>query len=96
MTKDVSRPTRLARRASRARRRQRAPGYDALPRAFGNHLRGLRESQGLTQGDLAGPVLGRSAIAKLESGAATPSLQALAYLAWVLDVPMQALIPHEL
>jgi ribosome-binding protein aMBF1 (putative translation factor) len=65
-------------------------------RAFGRHLRTLRERAGLSQGDLAGATYDRSFIAKLESGASLPSLETIDRIAAVLRIRPRRLIPKEL
>jgi transcriptional regulator with XRE-family HTH domain len=65
-------------------------------RAFGPHLRTLRERAALSQGDLAGERYDRSFIAKLEAGASLPSVEAIGELASALGLSPRALIPKEL
>ena len=65
-------------------------------RAFGPHLRNLRERRRMSQGELAGERYDRSFVAKLESGASLPSLEALVELADRLGLGPRALIPKEL
>ncbi len=86
------------RRSARQRQIDRdfAQLHRRVGRAFGPHLRTLRERAGLSQGDLAGDRYDRSFIAKLEAGASLPSLEALARLAAALGVSRSTLIPREL
>lgn len=92
----------MRRKSGRRTARQRQIDRDfaelhlRVGRAFGPHLRKLRERAGLTQGELAGERYDRSFIAKLEAGASLPSLETIGELASALGLSPRALIPKEL
>ncbi|MFC4064638.1 helix-turn-helix domain-containing protein [Actinoplanes subglobosus] len=58
---------------------------------FGRRLRGLRAELGLSQRDLASGAVNQSYISLLESGARVPTLDVVAHLAKVLNVPLRQL-----
>jgi transcriptional regulator with XRE-family HTH domain len=58
---------------------------------FGQRLRKLRADLGLSQRDLASGAVNQSYISLLESGARVPTLDVVAHLARVLNVPLEVL-----
>lgn len=68
----------------------------ALSRAFGERLRGLREARGQSATELAGRAeLSRRYLFEAEAGRANPSLEVLARLARALGVPLAELLSLE-
>nr|WP_086822884.1 helix-turn-helix transcriptional regulator [Allokutzneria sp. NRRL B-24872] len=61
-----------------------------LPATFGDRLRALRVSRGLTQRDLAGEGLSSSYLSRLESGQRTPTPKVVEQLAARLGVPTES------
>ncbi len=66
---------------------------DLIPARLGDNIRGLRESRGLTQDQMARLAdLPRSTWASLESGAGNPTLSVLSRVAHALQVSLEELI----
>ncbi len=57
-------------------------------KTIGERIRQLRNKRGLTQKELAGEQMTRNMLSLIETGSALPSLASLAYLAEVLEVPV--------
>lgn len=55
---------------------------------IGERIRQLRQKRGLTQKELAGEQMTRNMLSLIETGSALPSLASIAYLAEILDVPV--------
>lgn len=60
---------------------------------LGKRIKEARLAKKLTQTEVVGSFITRNMLSQIESGTATPSLKTLEYLAGVLDIPMQTLIP---
>ncbi|MFB6636005.1 helix-turn-helix domain-containing protein [Streptomyces chartreusis] len=63
--------------------------------SFGRRLRQLRQQQGKTQADLAGPGMSTAYLSRLESGDRPPTTRVLEYLAQRLHVPGTAFEESE-
>lgn len=59
---------------------------------LGEKLRKARIQRGLTQKQLAGDMMTRNMLSKIENGAANPSVRTLSYLAEQLDLPVGELM----
>lgn len=82
---------------SSPRKRRRTPAPNAqIHKAVGARIRELRLEKGLSATALAAPYFTRAHISALELGKIAPSLQALAYFAKQLGVPLRDLIPADL
>ncbi len=62
---------------------------------LGKKIRALRLQKKMTQKEVVGDFITRNMLSQIESGAATPSMRTLEYLARVLDVPMFYLMEDE-
>lgn len=60
---------------------------------LGKRIKEARLAKKLTQTEVVGTFITRNMLSQIESGTATPSLKTLEYLAGVLDIPIQTLIP---
>ena len=60
---------------------------------LGKRIREARLAKKMTQTEVVGSFITRNMLSQIESGTATPSLKTLEYLADVLDIPVQTLIP---
>ena len=60
---------------------------------LGKRIKEARLAKKMTQTEVVGSFITRNMLSQIESGTATPSLKTLEYLAGVLDIPMQTLIP---
>ena len=60
---------------------------------LGKRIKEARLAKKMTQTEVVGTFITRNMLSQIESGSATPSLKTLEYLAGVLDIPMQTLIP---
>jgi transcriptional regulator with XRE-family HTH domain len=62
---------------------------------LGEKIKSARKAKGLTQEALAGSVITRNMLSKIENGVATPSFRTLEYLAKALDLPTAFLCDEE-
>ena len=62
---------------------------------LGKRIKEARLAKKMTQTEVVGTFITRNMLSQIESGTATPSLKTLEYLAGVLDIPMQTLIPDS-
>ena len=60
---------------------------------LGKRIKEARLAKKMTQTEVVGTFITRNMLSQIESGIATPSLKTLEYLAGVLDIPAQTLIP---
>ena len=60
---------------------------------LGKRIKEARLAKKMTQTEVVGTFITRNMLSQIESGSATPSLKTLEYLAGVLDIPVQTLIP---
>lgn len=60
---------------------------------LGKRIKEARLAKKMTQTEVVGTFITRNMLSQIESGSATPSLKTLEYLAGVLDIPIQTLIP---
>ena len=60
---------------------------------LGKRIKEARLAKKMTQTEVVGDFITRNMLSQIESGIATPSLKTLEYLAGVLDIPVQTLIP---
>ena len=60
---------------------------------LGKRIKEARLAKKMTQTEVVGSFITRNMLSQIESGIATPSLKTLEYLASVLDIPVQTLIP---
>lgn len=60
---------------------------------LGKRIKEARLAKKMTQTEVVGTFITRNMLSQIESGIATPSLKTLEYLAGVLDIPVQTLIP---
>ena len=60
---------------------------------LGKRIKEARLAKKMTQTEVVGTFITRNMLSQIESGIATPSLKTLEYLAAVLDIPIQTLIP---
>ena len=60
---------------------------------LGKRIKEARLAKKMTQTEVVGSFITRNMLSQIESGIATPSLKTLEYLAGVLDIPIQSLIP---
>ena len=59
---------------------------------LGRRLKAARIAKKMTQREVVGDFITRNMLSQIESGAATPSMKTLEYLAGVLDLPMEKLL----
>jgi len=62
---------------------------------LGKKLKEARLSKKLTQSDVVGTFITRNMLSQIESGAASPSLRTLEYLANTLEIPIHYLISEN-
>ncbi len=62
---------------------------------LGKKIKEARLAKKMTQTEVVGNFITRNMLSQIESGVATPSLNTLEYLAGVLDIPVQTLIPDS-
>ncbi|MBO7762971.1 MAG: helix-turn-helix transcriptional regulator [Clostridia bacterium] len=62
---------------------------------LGEKIRELRKERGMTQAQLAGERITRNMLCEIEKGKAMPSLETLAHIAAVLDVPAAYLLDSD-
>ena len=60
--------------------------------SLGKKIRQLRIDKKITQQELVGDFITRNMLSQIESGAASPSLKTLEYLANTLEIPIQYLV----
>ena len=63
---------------------------------LGKKLKEARLNKKLTQSDVVGTFITRNMLSQIESGAASPSLRTLEYLANVLELPIHYLIAEDI
>src|SRR5947209_20411074 len=74
--------------------RKKTIRHDAIVARFGERLRQLRLSQGMSQAELAGlAAVTTNYISRLEGGGAAPGIDLAARLATALGVPVADLLP---
>jgi len=61
-------------------------------RQLGKKLKEARLAKKMTQSDVVGTFITRNMLSQIESGAASPSLKTLEYLANTLEIPIQYLV----
>lgn len=59
----------------------------------GKRIKEARISKKMTQSEVVGDFITRNMLSQIESGAATPSVKTLEYLAETLDIPISELMP---
>lgn len=62
---------------------------------LGKRIKEARLAKKMTQTEVVGNFITRNMLSQIESGTATPSLKTLEYLAGVLDIPVQTLLPDS-
>lgn len=62
---------------------------------LGRRLKEARLAKKMTQSEVVGDFITRNMLSQIESGSATPSMKTLAYLAGVLDIPMERLVSDQ-
>lgn len=60
----------------------------------GKRIKEARISKKMTQSEVVGDFITRNMLSQIESGAATPSVKTLEYLAETLDIPISELMPR--
>ena len=63
---------------------------------LGKRIKEARLARKMTQSDVVGDFITRNMLSQIESGNATPSVKTLTYLAKVLQLPVNYLLPDEL
>ena len=63
---------------------------------LGKRIKEARLARKMTQQDVVGDFITRNMLSQIESGTATPSVKTLTYLAKVLQLPVNYLLPDEL
>ena len=63
---------------------------------LGKRIKEARLARKMTQSDVVGDFITRNMLSQIESGNATPSVRTLTYLAKVLQLPVNYLLPDEL
>ena len=63
---------------------------------LGKRIKEARIARKMTQSDVVGDFITRNMLSQIESGNATPSVKTLTYLAKVLQLPVNYLLPDEL
>jgi len=63
---------------------------------LGKKLKEARLSKKMTQSDVVGTFITRNMLSQIESGAASPSLRTLEYLANVLELPIHYLVAENI
>ena len=66
------------------------------PAELGKRIKEARLARKMTQSDVVGDFITRNMLSQIESGTATPSVKTLTYLAKVLQLPVNYLLPDEL
>lgn len=64
------------------------------PEERGKRIKEARIAKKMTQSEVVGSFITRNMLSQIESGAATPSVKTLEYLASVLDIPISVLMPQ--
>lgn len=64
------------------------------PAERGRRIKEARIAKKMTQSEVVGTFITRNMLSQIESGAATPSVKTLEYLASVLDIPIASLMPQ--
>ena len=62
---------------------------------LGKRIKEARLARKMTQADVVGDFITRNMLSQIESGTATPSVKTLTYLAKVLQLPVNYLLPDE-
>ncbi|MDF2567513.1 MAG: helix-turn-helix protein [Oscillospiraceae bacterium] len=62
---------------------------------LGKRIREIRLAKKMTQSEVVGDFITRNMLSQIESGAATPSMRTLEYIAKVLEVSLNDLMPNE-
>ena len=63
---------------------------------LGKRIKEARLARKMTQADVVGDFITRNMLSQIESGTANPSVKTLTYLAKVLQLPVNYLLPDEL
>ena len=63
---------------------------------LGKRIKEARLARKMTQSDVVGDFITRNMLSQIESGTANPSVKTLTYLAKVLQLPVNYLLPDEL
>ncbi len=63
---------------------------------LGKRIKEARLARKMTQSDVVGDFITRNMLSQIESGNATPSVKTLTYLAKVLQLPVNYLLPDDL
>lgn len=63
---------------------------------LGRRIKEARLARKMTQADVVGDFITRNMLSQIESGTANPSVKTLTYLAKVLQLPVNYLLPDEL
>ena len=63
---------------------------------LGKRIKEARLARKMTQADVVGDFITRNMLSQIESGVANPSVKTLTYLAKVLQLPVNYLLPDEL
>lgn len=63
---------------------------------LGRRIKEARLARKMTQSDVVGDFITRNMLSQIESGTANPSVKTLTYLAKVLQLPVNYLLPDEL
>ena len=66
------------------------------PAELGKRIKEARLARKMTQADVVGDFITRNMLSQIESGTANPSVKTLIYLAKVLQLPVNYLLPDEL
>ena len=66
------------------------------PAELGKRIKEARLARKMTQADVVGDFITRNMLSQIESGTANPSVKTLTYLAKVLQLPVNYLLPDEL
>ncbi len=66
------------------------------PVELGKRIKEARLARKMTQSDVVGDFITRNMLSQIESGTANPSVKTLTYLAKVLQLPVNYLLPDEL
>ncbi len=66
------------------------------PVELGKRIKEARLARKMTQADVVGDFITRNMLSQIESGTANPSVKTLTYLAKVLQLPVNYLLPDEL
>ena len=66
------------------------------PVELGKRIKEARLARKMTQADVVGDFITRNMLSQIESGTANPSVKTLTYIAKVLQLPVNYLLPDEL